>query len=439
MPPVNPSPIDFDDQLAAINASRSLTRENVETLISLATAKYKDPDENCDLNDYYDDMRDIIELIQDKNLSYSDLNALDRNAKENLLKTVFRREVELDDIDITDPDDLVNQNPFSFFVYKQIENYTAQTKDDYLDLSVFCFADTDDFEVECENSDEEFETKNIKDFAKARLNPDRFYTEILQSNNVQDFKTLLRSDKLTFDPTKIAHLAEKPKLLNELYKSRYKDNKDEFVDLLKAITRLETKSAYAIRENLNDHYREMDKDLLDIVNENLRSQADQQAIDNAQVKYKKLVGEKKDLVDQINDNKPSKPSLNPEDKSLSSNKYSIISLAIIGFLVASTMLPTLGLSGPLLIACSIGCGLGGGACGYGIGLGMTAWENQGLNSTKTQYEQDKLMEKFEAKEAEVKKAKKVLDELEAPYKKSESISAPDTPMPIGSRSSEIGA
>ena len=37
----------------------------------------------------------------------------------------------------------------------------------------------------------------------------------------------------------------------------------------------------------------MDKDLLDIVNENLRSQADQQAIDNAQVKYKQLVGEKR--------------------------------------------------------------------------------------------------------------------------------------------------
>ena len=86
--------------------------------------------------------------------------------------------------------------------------------------------------------------------------------------------------------------------------------------------------------------------------------------------------EKKDLVDQINDNKPSKPSLNPEDKSFSSNKYSILTMAVIGFFVASTMLSTLGFAGPLLMACSIGCALAGGACGYGIGIAMTAYENQ---------------------------------------------------------------
>ena len=77
----------------------------------------------------------------------------------------------------------------------------------------------------------------------------------MQSNDVRDFKALLRSDKLTFDPTKVAKLAEQPQLLNELYKTRYKDNKDEFVDLLKGITRLpNANAAPAIRENLNNHY-----------------------------------------------------------------------------------------------------------------------------------------------------------------------------------------
>ena len=210
----------------------------------------------------HEDMEDIIELIQDKNLSYDDLNGLDQDAKAKLLKTVFRREVEFESIDLTDPDDLVGQHPFSRFVYEQINNYTAQTKEDYLDFSEFCFSYINNFDFEYENRDEEFESRSIKDLAKERLDPDRFYAEIVQSNNAQDFKTLLESDKLTFDPTKVANLAEKPKLLNELYKARYKDNKDEFVDLLKGITRLpNVNAAPAIRENLNDHYREMDKGL----------------------------------------------------------------------------------------------------------------------------------------------------------------------------------
>ena len=151
------------------------------------------------------------------------------------------------------------------------------------------------------------------------------------------------------------------------------------------------------------------------------------------------MGEKKDLVDQIDDNKKSKPSLNSGDKDISNNLGSILTMAVIGFFVASTMLPTLGLSTGLVIGCSIVCGaLAGGFLGWPIGIGLTAYENHGINNTETQYEQDKLMEKFEAKETEVKKAKKILDELEAPYKKSESISAPTTSNPYHSRNSERG-
>ena len=108
-----------------------------------------------------------IELIQDKNLSYDDLNGLDQDAKANLLKTVFRREVKLDDIDITDPGDLVGQDPFSRF--EQIKNYTAKTKEDYLDFSDFCFSRRNDFEVEYDSGDEEFETKILKILLKKDL------------------------------------------------------------------------------------------------------------------------------------------------------------------------------------------------------------------------------------------------------------------------------